>query len=79
MTVTGKHLIAGEWVSGEATFRSSPATGEARDYSVGTPAHVDRAVRRPTMPSGPSRRSRGRSGLISLIASLPRSTRGALP
>jgi alpha-ketoglutaric semialdehyde dehydrogenase len=44
MTLTGKHLIAGEWVAGDATFRSSPATGEAREYSVGTPAHVDRAV-----------------------------------
>jgi alpha-ketoglutaric semialdehyde dehydrogenase len=44
MTLTGKHLIAGEWVQGGQTFRSSPATGEAREYSVGTPAHVDRAV-----------------------------------
>jgi NADP-dependent aldehyde dehydrogenase len=43
--LTGKHLIAGEWVDGEARFRSSPATGEARDYSVGTAAHVDAAVR----------------------------------
>lgn len=42
--LTGKHLIAGDWVSGEATFRSSPAYGEARDFSVGTPAYVDRAV-----------------------------------
>jgi NADP-dependent aldehyde dehydrogenase len=44
MTLTGKHLIAGEWVAGDATFRSSPASGEARDYAVGTPAHVARAV-----------------------------------
>jgi NADP-dependent aldehyde dehydrogenase len=43
--LTGKHLIAGDWVQGEATFRSSPAHGEALDFSVGTPAHVDRAVR----------------------------------
>ena len=43
--LTGKHLIAGDWVLGEATFRSSPAQGEALEYSVGTPAHVDRAVR----------------------------------
>jgi NADP-dependent aldehyde dehydrogenase len=42
--LTGKHLIAGEWVTGDATFRSSPASGSARDYSVGTPAHVARAV-----------------------------------
>ncbi|MES2844877.1 MAG: aldehyde dehydrogenase (NADP(+)) [Pseudomonadota bacterium] len=39
--LTGKHLIAGNWVDGEATFRSSPATGEALDFAVGTPAHVD--------------------------------------
>ena len=43
--LTGKHLIAGHWVAGETTFRSSPAHGEALDYSVGTPAHVDSAVR----------------------------------
>jgi alpha-ketoglutaric semialdehyde dehydrogenase len=43
--LTGKHLIAGHWVAGETTFRSSPAHGEALDYSVGTPAHVDGAVR----------------------------------
>lgn len=42
--LTGKHLIAGEWVAGETTFRSSPATGAGQDYAVGTPAHVDRAV-----------------------------------
>ncbi|PZR00191.1 MAG: aldehyde dehydrogenase (NADP(+)) [Cereibacter sphaeroides] len=43
--LTGKHLIAGEWVAGDSTFRSSPAHGEALDFSVGTPAHVDAAVR----------------------------------
>jgi NADP-dependent aldehyde dehydrogenase len=43
--LTGNHLIAGDWVRGEATFRSSPAHGEAYEFSVGTPAHVDRAVR----------------------------------
>ena len=41
--LTGKHLIAGTWVAGEATFSSSPATGEAHDYAVGTSAHVDAA------------------------------------
>ncbi|NIY71296.1 aldehyde dehydrogenase (NADP(+)) [Marivivens donghaensis] len=40
---SGKHLIAGEWVAGDATFTSSPAHGEAREYSEGSPAHVDRA------------------------------------
>ncbi|WP_417695305.1 aldehyde dehydrogenase (NADP(+)) [Roseibium sp.] len=40
----GKHLIAGEWVSGTATFRSEPAHGDAHDFSVGTPALVNAAV-----------------------------------
>ncbi len=42
--LTGKHLIAGEWVAGDETFRSSPASGAARDYSVGTPIQVNTAV-----------------------------------
>ena len=42
--LTGKHLIAGQWVAGDATFQSSPATGDALTFSVGTPAHVDAAV-----------------------------------
>jgi NADP-dependent aldehyde dehydrogenase len=43
--LTGKHLIAGQWVAGAATFHSSPATGEALIFSVGTPAHVDAAAK----------------------------------
>lgn len=43
-TPHGKHLIAGEWVAGEAQFTTSPAHGEAHDFSVGTPDHVDAAV-----------------------------------
>ena len=42
-TPHGKHLIAGEWIATEETFRSEPAHGEAHDFSVGTPALVDRA------------------------------------
>jgi len=42
-TPHGKHLIAGEWVAGEATFRSAPAHGPAHDFAVGTAALVDRA------------------------------------
>ena len=42
--LTGKHLIAGQWVAGDSTFLSSPATGEALSFAVGTPAHVDAAV-----------------------------------
>ena len=41
--LTGKHLIAGNWVSGAGTFRSEPAHGEAHDFAVGTPALVDAA------------------------------------
>ncbi|MEY4697921.1 MAG: hypothetical protein RIT14_2349 [Pseudomonadota bacterium] len=42
--LTGKHLIAGEWVAGSATFTSSPAHGAAHAFAVGTPDHVHRAV-----------------------------------
>lgn len=42
--LTGKHLIAGTWVAGDVTFLSSPASGEALPYAVGTPADVDAAV-----------------------------------
>ena len=42
--LTGKHLIAGQWVAGDTTFLSSPATGEALPFAAGTPAHVDAAV-----------------------------------
>ena len=43
--LTGHHLIAGQWTPGNDTFQSSPATGAARSFAVGTPAHVDAAVR----------------------------------
>ncbi|WP_376877856.1 aldehyde dehydrogenase (NADP(+)) [Albirhodobacter sp. R86504] len=42
-TPHGAHLIAGERIKTDATFTSSPATGAAFDYSVGTPALVDQA------------------------------------
>lgn len=42
--LTGKHLIAGEWVGTDATFASEPAHGPSQDYSIGTPQHVDAAV-----------------------------------
>lgn len=41
--LTGKHLIAGDWVEGDQTFASSPAHGPAHDFPVGTPAHVNAA------------------------------------
>jgi alpha-ketoglutaric semialdehyde dehydrogenase len=43
--LTGHHLIAGHWTPGDTTFLSAPATGEPQRFSVGTPAHVDTAVR----------------------------------
>ncbi|MEJ8475872.1 aldehyde dehydrogenase (NADP(+)) [Roseibium algae] len=43
-TLTGKHLIAGNWVSGDTEFPSSPSRGEPLKYAVGTPAHIDAAV-----------------------------------
>lgn len=42
--IRGKHLIAGEWIATDNKFRSEPAHGEAREYSVGTPELVDRAA-----------------------------------
>ena len=43
--LTGHHFIAGHWVAGDSTFQSSPATGPARTFSTGTPAHIDAACR----------------------------------
>lgn len=40
----GRHLIAGDWVAGDTTFRSAPARGRSFDVSAGSPALVDRAV-----------------------------------
>ncbi len=41
--LTGKHLIAGDWIGNDQTFASSPAHGPSHPFSVGTPAHVARA------------------------------------
>ena len=35
--LTGKHLIAGDWVAGDTTFQSEPAHGPANTFPVGTP------------------------------------------
>ncbi len=42
-TPHGRHLIAGDWVLGAASFRSEPAHGAAHEFAVGTPELVDRA------------------------------------
>ncbi len=41
----GKHLIAGSWVTGSATFRSEPAHGLSHGFSIGTPEIVDAACK----------------------------------
>ncbi|MGB3246295.1 MAG: aldehyde dehydrogenase family protein, partial [Sulfitobacter sp.] len=43
MTLTGKHLIAGNWVTGGATFKSSPAHGPTYEFQSGTSEQVDQA------------------------------------
>ncbi len=42
--LTGKHLIAGDWVGNAQTFASAPAHGPSHAFSTGTPAHVDAAA-----------------------------------
>lgn len=41
--LSGKHLIAGKWISGTSTFKSAPAHGPAHEFSGGTPELVDAA------------------------------------
>jgi len=39
----GKHLIAGEWIGGGASFQNEPAHGEPSTFSMGTVELVNRA------------------------------------
>jgi len=39
----GKHLVAGTWIAGDATFASAPAHGPAYDFAVGTPELAEAA------------------------------------
>ncbi|MEQ8282780.1 MAG: aldehyde dehydrogenase (NADP(+)) [Roseitalea porphyridii] len=41
--LTGKHLIAGEWVDGAEGFQSAPAHGPARRFAGGAVDHVEAA------------------------------------
>ena len=41
--LTGKHLIAGDWIDGDATFENMPVSGAPDTFSVGTVDLVDRA------------------------------------
>jgi NADP-dependent aldehyde dehydrogenase len=43
--INGNHLIAGEWVAGDATFESEPATGPVNSFAVGSPVLVDAAAK----------------------------------
>ena len=43
--LNGRHLIAGEWVGSDTTFENTPVDGAADHFAVGTPEHVDKAVR----------------------------------
>ena len=40
---SGKHLIAGKWIAGDRTFQNNVLVGEASNFSVGTPAHINAA------------------------------------
>ncbi|SDX40526.1 NADP-dependent aldehyde dehydrogenase [Ruegeria halocynthiae] len=42
--ITGKHYIAGEWLESEGRFSSTPVTGGAQEFCVGTPALVEQAA-----------------------------------
>ncbi|PXW66212.1 NADP-dependent aldehyde dehydrogenase [Loktanella sp. PT4BL] len=42
--LTGKHLIAGLWVGGDATFTNEPVSGTPDSFAIGTPELVDRAA-----------------------------------
>lgn len=42
--LTGKHLIAGEWVDGPSSFENMPTFGDADSFFVGTPELVAKAA-----------------------------------
>ncbi|HAY54320.1 MAG TPA: aldehyde dehydrogenase (NADP(+)), partial [Gammaproteobacteria bacterium] len=39
-----KHLIAGDWVGGSDSFKSSPSSGQIHSFPAGTDELVDQAV-----------------------------------
>ena len=42
--LTGKHLIAGEWIGSDDCFASEPAHGPSHNFALGTPALVNAAA-----------------------------------
>jgi len=43
--ISGKHLIAGNWVAGDETFISQPVDGDGLPFAQGTTAHIDAAAK----------------------------------
>jgi len=42
--INGKHYVAGQWVAGAETFRSSPFRGTGYEFARGNAEAVDDAV-----------------------------------
>ena len=66
----GRHLIAGEWIAGEATFENAPASGPRHHFSMGTPdlvAHAAEAAEAAFWSYGYSTRAE-RAGFLVAIA-----------
>lgn len=42
--LTGRHLIAGDWIETTDTFKSSPFSGDPKSYSCGSKELIDRAA-----------------------------------
>ena len=68
--LTGKHLIAGEWIGAAQTFQSSPAHGPARSFAAGTPGHADAACEaaEAAFPAFANTTRSARAGLLNRIA-----------
>jgi len=68
--LTGKHLIAGDWIGNDQTFASSPAHGPSHTFSVGTPAHVAQAcdAAEATFPAYAARTRAERAAFLNRIA-----------
>jgi len=68
--LTGKHLIAGDWIGGDQTFASSPAHGPSHKFAVGTPAHVTAAcdAAEAAFPAYSGKTRRERAAFLNRIA-----------
>ena len=44
--IKGKHLIGGEWVGSESSFKSSPSKGQTHEFNIGTPKLIDKAAKK---------------------------------